>query len=58
MGYYQFTQPIILLRDPDLIKQICVKDFDAFPERRTNIPEEIEPLWTKNLVAVNGKHYL
>lgn len=54
MGYYQFTKPILLLRDPDLIKQICVKDFDAFPERRDNIPEEVEPLWTKNLVAVNG----
>lgn len=55
MGYYQFTKPVLLLRDPELIKQICVKDFDAFPEHRALVPEGADPMWNKNLMASNGK---
>lgn len=46
-----------MIRDPDLIKQITVKDFDYFMDHRTIVPEESDPLWGKNLFALNGKRW-
>lgn len=45
----------MILRDPELIKQIGVRDFEAFPEHTTFAPEESDPLWAKNLFAMPGK---
>lgn len=55
VGYYKFTTPVLLLKDPELIKQICVRDYDAFSERTTLIPDGAEPLWTNNLFASKCK---
>ncbi|KAH0550843.1 cytochrome P450 6k1-like [Cotesia glomerata] len=33
MGYYVFDRPFFLVRDPDLIKNILVKDFNYFNDR-------------------------
>lgn len=47
--------PILVVKDPALIKQICIKDFDVFPEHRSlSGNESIEPLWDRNLLAANG----
>ncbi|KAF2885753.1 hypothetical protein ILUMI_20420, partial [Ignelater luminosus] len=53
-GYYQFLRPALLLRDPDLIKQITVKDFDHFTDHNQIIPDDTELLWEKNLFALKG----
>ncbi|XP_063915540.1 cytochrome P450 9e2-like [Zophobas morio] len=55
VGTYQFFRPSLLVKDPDLIKQITVKDFDHFLDHRSLIPEDSEPLWSKNLFALTGK---
>ncbi|XP_036138732.1 cytochrome P450 6k1-like isoform X2 [Monomorium pharaonis] len=34
IGFYIFHKPMLLLRDHDLIKQVLIKDFDVFPNRR------------------------
>ncbi|XP_063915547.1 cytochrome P450 9e2-like isoform X2 [Zophobas morio] len=56
-GFYQFFLPTLLLRDPDLIKQITVKDFDHFVDHRTFFPEDSDPLWVKNLSALTGNKW-
>ncbi|XP_063916588.1 cytochrome P450 9e2-like [Zophobas morio] len=56
-GFYQFLLPTLLLKDPDLIKQITVKDFDHFLDHRNFIPEDSDPLWGKNLFALSGKKW-
>ncbi|XP_044253641.1 cytochrome P450 9e2-like isoform X2 [Tribolium madens] len=56
-GMYQFTMPTLFVRDPDLIKQLAVKDFDYFLNHRTFIPEESDPLWGKNLFALNNQKW-
>jgi cytochrome P450 family 6 len=43
-GVYAFTKPICIFRDPDIIKNILVKDFASFHDRGFLIDEEIEPL--------------
>ncbi|KAF5288525.1 hypothetical protein FQA39_LY15393 [Lamprigera yunnana] len=52
VGFYQFATPTLIITDPDLLKDITVKDFDSFPDRRQIVPASIDPLWGKNLVQM------
>ncbi|KAF5285375.1 hypothetical protein FQR65_LT13265 [Abscondita terminalis] len=53
-GIYNFQDPLLLIRDPELIKKIFVKEFETFPEHRNFIAEGVDPLWSKNLFAMKG----
>ncbi|XP_021923332.1 probable cytochrome P450 6a14 [Zootermopsis nevadensis] len=55
-GMYIFTKPSLILRDPDLIKDILVKDFSTFHDRGFYMNEEIEPL-TGHLFMLPGKRW-
>ncbi|XP_047989793.1 cytochrome P450 6B4-like [Leguminivora glycinivorella] len=33
VGVYKMTSPCLLIRDPDIVKQVLVKDFDIFADR-------------------------
>ncbi|XP_019875697.2 cytochrome P450 9e2-like [Aethina tumida] len=54
-GFYQFLLPTLVLRDPDLIKQITVKDFDHFTDHSTTVPGE--PMLSKNLFTLKGQEW-
>jgi cytochrome P450 family 9 len=56
-GIYQFITPTLMLRDPDLIKQITIKDFDHFLDHRSLVPEESDPLFGKNLFSLTGQKW-
>jgi cytochrome P450 family 6 len=43
-GTYIFTIPQFLVRDPDFIKDVLVKDFSSFHDHGVFMNEEIEPL--------------
>ena len=45
------------MKDPELIKQITVKDFDHFVDHQPFIPEDSDPLWSSNLLALTGKRW-
>ncbi|XP_062563386.1 probable cytochrome P450 9f2 [Armigeres subalbatus] len=50
MGLYDFIKPIMLIRDPDAIKQIGVKDFDHFQDHMPMfIPADCEDAGTDSL---------
>ncbi|XP_049963613.1 probable cytochrome P450 6a13 [Schistocerca serialis cubense] len=52
VGMYQFGIPTLVLRDPDFIRLLLVKDFDSFRDR--GVPHnEQEPL-NHNLFFMNG----
>ncbi|KAL3273879.1 hypothetical protein HHI36_015305 [Cryptolaemus montrouzieri] len=53
-GFYQLSSPVLLLKDPKLIKEMCVKDFEHFLDHRTFLKEDVDPLWSKNLFALTG----
>ncbi|KAK4875635.1 hypothetical protein RN001_012057 [Aquatica leii] len=55
VGFYQFNEPILLIRDIELIKQITVKDFDVFSDYKTYLPADVDPLWGKNLFQMTIK---
>ncbi|KAJ8953901.1 hypothetical protein NQ318_019141 [Aromia moschata] len=56
-GMYDFTIPSLIIRDPDLIKQVTVKDFDHFVDHRAIIPEGVDPVWTSNLIGLKGQKW-
>jgi cytochrome P450 family 9 len=54
-GTFSYMQPVIILRDPELIKRVTVKDFDHFTDHRSFFDEATEPLWGKSLFNLSGE---
>jgi cytochrome P450 family 9 len=57
-GVYEFLNPVVVLRDPELIKRVTVKDFEHFLDHRNPISEEAEPLFGKSLFNLKGEFRL
>lgn len=43
-----------MIKDPELIKQIAVKDFDSFTDHAPSADPDADPLWSNNLFALTG----
>lgn len=56
MGFYQYCQPGLMIRDPKLIKRICEQDKDYFLDRKSFLPKSADELWNRNLFALQGKY--
>ena len=54
-GVYQLMNPALLLRDPELIKIVTVKDFEHFLDRQVPISEDAEPMFGKALSNLKGE---
>lgn len=52
-GFYDFMSPVIILRDPEIINSIGIKNFDNFCDH-TSFVIENEPLMAKNLFQLRG----
>ena len=46
-----------MLKDPDLIKQITVKEFDHFVNHRNFVSTDTDPFWNKNLFASRDERW-
>jgi len=55
-GTYTLTKPGIIFRDPDIIKNVLVKDFSSFHDRGFYMDEELEPL-SGHLFMLPGKRW-
>jgi len=55
-GVYSFGTPSLLPRDPEVLKDILVKDFDHFYGRGRMFDEEAEPL-DANLFSLSGSKW-
>ncbi|CAG9827678.1 unnamed protein product [Diabrotica balteata] len=53
-GTYLFNYPILIVKDPDLIKDITVRDFEHFTDHSSWLPENVDPLWGNNLFSLKG----
>lgn len=56
-GLFEFRRPIVLLKDPKLIKLLAVKDFDYFTDHRSLISEDTDPMFGKTLIALQGQKW-
>ncbi|XP_028048380.1 cytochrome P450 9e2-like isoform X1 [Monomorium pharaonis] len=57
IGIVDFVTPGVLLRDPKLIKEIMVRDFEHFPDHRPVFDESVDPLFSKSLSALRGDRW-
>jgi cytochrome P450 family 9 len=46
-----------MILDPELIKQITIKDFDHFLNHRNQIDENIDPLFSRNLFSMDDNKW-
>ncbi|PSN52371.1 Cytochrome P450 9e2 [Blattella germanica] len=53
-GIFEFMNPTLLLRDPELIKKVTVKDFEFFLDHRQAMNGKVEPLFGKGLFSLNA----
>jgi cytochrome P450 family 9 len=45
---------MFIIRDPQLVKKLCVKDFDFFSDHRVLLDESQDKLFGKALIALKG----
>nr|XP_022908462.1 cytochrome P450 9e2-like [Onthophagus taurus] len=57
IGMYQGLLPTLVIKDPDLIKNIAIKDFDHFTDHQQVIPNGIDDVWAKNLLTLKGDYW-
>ena len=49
VGFIEITNPVVYVTDLDLIKNIFIKDFDSFMDRRPFMLEKTDPIFHKML---------
>ncbi|RLU26968.1 hypothetical protein DMN91_000767 [Ooceraea biroi] len=56
-GFYDFTSPVYVLRDPELINAVSIKNFDHFTDHRNFVNEDQEQIASRNLFGLRGDHW-
>lgn len=54
MGIFEFFSTTIVVKDPELIKKITIKDFDHFQDVPIQIDEEVDSVFGRILLALKG----
>ncbi|KAL4707544.1 hypothetical protein ACJJTC_000296 [Scirpophaga incertulas] len=57
IGNFEFTTPVLFIRDLELIKQIAIKDFEHFLDHRTVVDDKVDPFWGRNLFSLKGHEW-
>jgi len=56
-GFYDFLTPTYIIRDPDLISTIAIKQFDNFCDHRNFMNETLDPIASRNLFNMTGDQW-
>ena len=56
-GIMDFCTPVVMIRDPELIKEVCVKNFEHFLDHKGFVNEEMDPIFGKNVFALRGERW-
>lgn len=54
---FDFRTPQFIIRDPEVVKQIGVKDFDYFEDHPQFLDESIDKLWGNSLLLMTGEKW-
>ncbi|KAL0100764.1 hypothetical protein PUN28_019266 [Cardiocondyla obscurior] len=57
VGFFDMTVPVVMIRDPELIKSVTLKHFDSFHDHRSFVDETQDPLFGKNLFSIRGEKW-
>lgn len=56
-GMFDFTRPLLVVRDPELIKNIAIKNFDHFPDHQSFADVTLDPIFGGNLFGMTGERW-
>ncbi|XP_043473495.1 cytochrome P450 9e2-like [Leptopilina heterotoma] len=56
-GFYDFSKPVIIIRDVDLLKSVAVKNFENFTDHGLIGPETRDQLFIRNLFNLKGQEW-
>ena len=56
IGIFDGNTPTLIVKDPELIKNVLIKDFDIFADRGLLVNEEVDPL-TLNLASIEPRRW-
>lgn len=54
-GCYLMETPAVLIRDPELIKQVLKNNFDSFENNLISLNDDLDPILTKNPFFARGE---
>ncbi|XP_045535827.1 cytochrome P450 9e2 [Papilio machaon] len=57
VGRYEFLNPMVMIKDIELIKKIAVRDFEHFLDHRAFVDEQVDPFFGRNLFALKGQEW-
>nr|CAD7404957.1 unnamed protein product [Timema cristinae] len=55
IGFYIFGKPSVVIRDPAIVKNVLVKDFNIFSDRHIECDPKTDPLGHQNLFVIKGQ---
>lgn len=56
VGFYDFMTPTIIIKDPELLRELTIKHFDNFTDH-ADFALDIDPLFSKNLFQLHGQKW-
>lgn len=57
VGVFRATTPCLLVRDPDFVNKILVKDHKAFYNNDFYIDKNVDPLFGQNLFVLRNQEW-
>lgn len=54
---FEFRYPSYVIRDPEIIKKLAVKEFESFSEHREMIATDNDPILAKALFFMKGQDW-
>ncbi|XP_077296726.1 cytochrome P450 9e2-like [Arctopsyche grandis] len=55
VGLYRLWTPDILIRDPELIRNVLVKDFQSFANNDFDLDPKVDPIFASNIFSQTGE---
>ncbi|XP_046385904.1 probable cytochrome P450 6a14 [Ischnura elegans] len=56
-GFVKFHKPGIIVRDPELIKNVLLRDFTHFHDNDVQMHPKLDPLMARNIFVVPGENW-
>lgn len=56
-GYYNALQPAVVVRNPEIIGEILIKDFASFGDTDFDLDEVADPILGKNPFVLKGQRW-
>ncbi|OXU18647.1 hypothetical protein TSAR_009898 [Trichomalopsis sarcophagae] len=56
-GFFDLQKPSVIIKDPDLIREIFVKSFDHFTDHDAFVTEEMDPIVGRNIFSLRGQRW-